>query len=317
MKYSTIYKESIGCNNSDEVFDYLISTLKEAITRWDYFINWSKVLGNIEDLEIDLNTLNYLIGKDNIEEEFKKLLKRNPTIYRTIPALIACRQKDFKILTNFEHGIFVYQDYTFKYDKDQHLSDEEISKTVEFAKGIGLLNLLQTKKIKNCVDYLIGVEVGLDSNGRKNRGGKMMEDIVEFYVKDMCERNGFEYLKEATAPKVKEKWDKTMTVDKSSRRIDFVIFNGKDLYLIETNFYTGGGSKLKSTAGEYKTMFDYWKNDGHKFIWITDGFGWKTTKRPLQETFEHIDYILNLDMVSKKILEFTVTNDLLHKPLLT
>lgn len=308
MKYSNIFKEKIGCNNSDEVFEYLINTLKKTITQWDYFVNWSKVLGNIENLEIDLNTLNYLIGKENIEEDFRRLLKRNPTIYRTIPALVACRQKDFKILTNFEKGDFVYQDYSFKHNKDNELTEEEISRAIEFAKGVGLLELLQQKKIKNCVDYLIGVEVGLDSNGRKNRGGKMMEDIVEFYVKDICERKGYEYLKEATTSKVKEKWGKVMTVDKSSRRIDFVVFNGKNLYLIETNFYAGGGSKLKATAGEYKTMFDYWKNDGHNFIWITDGYGWNTTKRSLEETFEHIDYTLNLDMVAKGLLEKIVAS---------
>lgn len=307
MKYSNIFKKTIDCGNSNEVFDYLIDTLKDTITRWDYFINWSKVLGNIEDLEIDLNTLNYLIGKENIEKEFRKLLKRNPTLYRVIPALVACRQKDFKILTSFDHGEFVYQNYSFKYNPDIPLTDEEISKAVEFAKGMGLLDLLQTKKIKNCVDYLIGVEVGLDTNGRKNRGGKMMEDVVEFYVKDICERKGYEYLKEATAPKVKEKWGKPLTVDKTSRRIDFVIFNGKELFLIETNFYTGGGSKLKATAGEYQTMFDYWKNDGHIFIWITDGRGWKTTKSSLGETFEHIDYTLNLDMLARGILERIIT----------
>lgn len=303
MKYSAIFKEIIECNNSDEVFNYLTGTMKESITKWDYFINWSKVFGNIKDFEIDLNTLNYLIGKDDVEKEFKALLKSHPSISTAIPALAACRKKDFKILTSFEHGKFIYKSYFFKYTKGKELTDDEITRIVEFTKGIGLIELFKSKKIKNCVDYLIGVEVGLDSNGRKNRGGKMMEDVVEFYVKDICDRMGYEYIKEATATKVKEKWDKNMTVDKSSRRIDFAVFNGNDLILIETNFYTGGGSKLKATAGEYQTMFDYWKKDGHKFIWITDGDGWKTTKRPFEETFNHIDYTLNLHMVAIGILE--------------
>jgi len=307
MKYSGIFKETIGCNNPDEVFEYLIGSLKKTITRWDYFVNWSKVMGNIKNFEIDLNILNYLIGKENIEEEFKALLKLQPSISAVIPALVACRQKDFQILTSFEHGEFVYKSYSFKYAKGKQLTDDEIARIVEFANGMGLLELFKSKKIKNCVDYLIGVEVGLDSNGRKNRGGKMMEDVVEFYVKDICDRMGYEYLKEATAPKVKEKWGKTMTVDKSSRRVDFAVFNGKDLFLIEANFYTGGGSKLKATAGEYQTMFDYWIKDGHKFIWITDGEGWKTTKRSLEETFIHIDYTMNLDMVAKGLLEKTTT----------
>lgn len=57
-------------------------------------------------------------------------------------------------------------------------------------------------------------------------------------------------------------------------------------------------------------MFDYWINDGHKFIWITDGIGWNSTKLPLLETFNHIDYILNLDMVLKGILEDIIVNNL-------
>jgi len=191
MKYSGIFKETIGCNNSDEVFEYLISSLKKTITKWDYFINWSKVMGNIKNFEIDLNTLNYLIGKENIEEDFKALLKRQPSISAVIPALVACRQKDFQILTNFEHGKFVYKSYSFKYAKSKQLTEDEIAKIVEFAKGMRLLELFQSKKIKNCVDYLIGVEVGLDTNGRKNRGGKMMEDVVEFHVKDICQRNRY------------------------------------------------------------------------------------------------------------------------------
>jgi len=137
-----------------------------------------------------------------------------------------------------------------------------------------------------------------------------MEDIVEFYVKNICQKNKFEYISQATSAKVKEIFGLNLTVDKSSRMIDFAIYNKHHLYLIETNFYSGGGSKLKSTAGEYKDMFDYWKKDGHKFVWITDGIGWETTKRPLEETFNRIDYILNLDMVSKQMLEKIIVGNL-------
>ena len=174
---------------------------------------------------------------------------------------------------------------------------------IEFAKSTGFLELLQTKRIKSIVDYVIGVEVGLGSNGRKNRGGKSMETIVEFFVKDICQRNQFEYIKEATAKKVKQEWGLTLEVDKSSRRIDFIVKNNSKMFLIETNFYSGGGSKLKSTAGEYKAMYEFWKKYGHEFIWITDGYGWKSTRLPLEETFEYINYILNLEMVSKGLLK--------------
>lgn len=302
MRYINIFKTRINCSNADEVFKYLINTLKDTITQWDYFVNWAKVFDNIKDVEIDLNILNYLIGKDNIEEEFELLLKKHPSIGRLIPILVACRGNRFKILSGCNRNSFKYKAYDF--GKSAGISEAQI---IKFAKSTGFLELLQTKRIKNIVDYVIGVEVGLDSNGRKNRSGKSMEAIVEFFVKDICDRRNLDYIKEATSKNIQKKWGLKLKVDKSSRRIDFAINNNNQLFLIETNFYGGGGSKLKSTAGEYKSMFDFWKSDGHEFIWVTDGYGWHTTYLPLQEAFNHTDYILNLDMISKGILEDIVT----------
>lgn len=173
---------------------------------------------------------------------------------------------------------------------------------MEFAKGMGLLDLFQTNKIKNCVDYLIGVEVSLDPNGRKNRSGHAMENIVEVFIADLCSKNNFKYLKEANAEKIKQEFGYNVPVDKSSRRYDFVVNNGKELIIFETNFYSGGGSKLKSTAGEYRNLFDVLNGD-YKFIWITDGIGWRATSKPLRETFDHNDYLFNLAMLEKGVLE--------------
>jgi len=302
MKYTNIFKERINCFNVDEVFSYLITTLKDTITKWDYFVNWAKVFDNIRDVEIDLNILNYLIGKQNIEEEFSALLSKHPSVGRLIPILIACRENKFKILMSYDRNSFKYETYDFG-----KFESMEKSRVIEFAKSTGFFELLQNKRIKNIVDYLIGVEVGLDSNGRKNRGGQSMETIVEFFIKDICQRKKLDYIKDASTTRVTNKWGIRLKVDKSSRRVDFAINKNGQLFLIETNFYGGGGSKLKSTAGEYRTMFDFWKSDGHEFIWITDGYGWHSTRLPLQETFNHIDYILNLDMVSKGILEDIIT----------
>lgn len=308
MKYSSIFKIKIECNNEKEVFAYLLANLNDSIRYWDYFVNWEKVLGNTRELEVDLNILNYLIGKENIEKEFRELLKKQPQIVRLIPVLLACRESDFKILTDFASGNLKCDTFSFKNKKT--LSDKEILDAVKFARETGLLNIFQNKSIKNVVDYTIGVEVGLDSNGRKNRGGTAMEDIVETYIKNICKHKGLDYIKEATAYKVREKWDIKLKVDKSSRRFDFAINNGKSLYLIETNYYGGGGSKLKSTAGEYKALYDFLISDGHKFIWVTDGFGWQSTSRPLEETFNHIEYLLNLKMLTEGLLEDIITNNL-------
>jgi len=305
MKYSQIFQNRISCSDSEAVFSYLISNLKNTITKWDYFVNWTKVYTHLKEVEIDLNILNYLIGKENVEEELRYLLKKNPSIYRLIPILIACRQEDFTILIKYNRDGFEYKNYKFKYDlkSNGELTDKEISDYVEFARDTGFLQLIADKKIKSLVDYVIGVEVGLDSNGRKNRGGDIMEDVLEFFVEDICRRNSIEYIKQADALKIKKKWGIVLSTDISSRIIDFALFNKMKLILIETNFYSGGGSKLKATAGEYITMYNYWKKAGYDFIWITDGDGWRTTKNPLKETFDQTDYILNLEMVSKGILE--------------
>jgi type II restriction enzyme len=302
MKFLNFYKEKLGCKNEDEVFNYIIENLKPSNKFWSYFVNWEKVLKNTKEIELALNNLNYLIGKDDFDKEFKFLIKENPNIINVIPAL-AVRDGDntkkFKILVDFSNKKLIYEDYDFTI---KELNDKNIEKYLRFVEKTGLKNLITNKKIKNLVDYMIGVEAGLDSNGRKNRGGHAMENIVEVFIKDICKNNNFRYLKEANAEKIKSEFNYNVPVDKSSRRYDFVIDNGKELFIIETNFYGGGGSKLKSTAGEYRNLYDTLKEE-YKFIWITDGLGWKTTSKPLRETFDHNDYIFNLKMLEKGILE--------------
>lgn len=294
MKYSKIFKDKLNCNSADEVFNYLIDNLKETIKTWDYFVNWNKVIRNYQDVETSLNLLNTLIGKENIEVVAKNLLKEYPKVIAVIPSLLAYRERKVKLLSNIKN--FETTEYDFSKPID-------LDKAVMFLKESGFLKLVSDKTIKSIPDYFIGVEVGLDSNGRKNRSGTSMEDIAEFFIKDICQRKGYEYISQATADKIKQKWNKDITVTKSSKRIDFAVNTPNKLYLIETNFYGGGGSKLKSTAGEYAEIYHQWTNDGHQFIWITDGLGWQSTKRPLRDTFDNTDYIINLDMIQKGVLE--------------
>ena len=169
--------------------------------------------------------------------------------------------------------------------------------------GCGLGDLIKDKRVKNLVDYATGVEVGLDSNGRKNRGGHQMETAVEVYIKEVCDQLNLEYLKEANAKAIKTAWNIDLVVDKSSRRIDYVINNNGKLYFFEVNFYNGGGSKLKSTATEYVNMNTYWNNQNIEFIWITDGAGWLSAILPLREYFDKAEYLLNLEMLKNGILK--------------
>jgi type II restriction enzyme len=308
MKFNSLFQRYFNCSNEAEVFQHWQSTLTDSITVWDYFVDWQKVLKKFAHVEIHLNTLNYLIGKNDIENEFCLLLQQYPQIITAIPILIACRTASFQILTDFTSGNFSHKTFSFKI-KDS-LSQTEIDDILEFTINTGILELFKNKNIKSIPDYVLGIEVGLDSNGRKNRGGTTMETIVENLISTICQQNNFLFISQATAEKIKSQWNINVQVDKSSRRFDFAVKNQANLYLIETNFYGGGGSKLKSTAGEYKGLFDVISRQGHKFIWVTDGLGWKTTLRPLEETFKHIDYTLNLNMLASGLFAELITQNL-------
>ncbi len=302
MKYDDVFNDFLGCKDCDEVFDYLVDNLATSITLWNYFVDWETVLGNIEEIEIDLNTMNYIVGKPEPKQALRKLLKDQPRIIRVIPILIASRDEQLDILVDYEHGDFIYKGFDFRYEDNLFgLPDDQIEKACEFASETGLLDILKKKRIKSIVDYVIGVEVGLGTHGRKNRGGTTMETLVERSVKPLCEEMNWQYITQATASKIKKTWD--IDVKSGSRRFDFAIKIGDDkLSLIETNYYSSGGSKLDKTAREYQSLFSAVKNFGHQFIWITDGHGWDKTKIPLRETFDEIDFTLNLNMVASGLL---------------
>lgn len=293
----------LNLKNEDELFVKITQSFKEKITKWDYFVNWTKVFSNIEPIEKELNLLNFLIGKENIEAEAYQLIKQYPQVIKAFPTLIAVREKSVDILTDTKN--FIYKKYSFTKGK---LTDEECKELAYFLVNSGIGEILKDKKVKNLVDYATGVEVGLDSNGRKNRGGTLMESLVEEFVADTCQNLGLQYMAQATAKKIKEQWGLEVIVDKSSRQLDFAINKKGKLFFIECNFYGGGGSKLKSTATEYIEMNRYWNKQGIEFIWITDGAGWKSTLKPLREYFDKADYLLNLEMLKNEVLTIILKN---------
>lgn len=293
----------LNLNSDDELFKYFTDTLKlKGITQWDYFVKWDKVFNNIKPFEVELNILNVLIGKENIKEELTKLILEYPKVVNVIPLLLAIRFKNKN-----EQKINIVSDIkTFEYDHfDLSIktpNKAEADNIADFFVGCGLAALVKDKKVKNLVDYATGVEVGLDSNGRKNRGGHQMENAVETYIQEVCKELNLPYLKEANAKAIKTAWNIDLEVDKSSRRIDYVINKKGKLYFFEVNFYGGGGSKLKSTATEYVKMNEYWNKQNIEFIWVTDGAGWLSTLLPLREYFDKAEYLLNLEMLKDGIL---------------
>ena len=286
-------------------FNELKDTFKDSIFTWNYFTNFEKVKVNATKVEKELNLLNYLIGKENIENEFLSLIEEYPKIREALPLLIAIRKdklSNTSIIIDRDTLIAENKKYLFYDELTQNIKNELLI----FFRESGLKDIFENKHIKNLVDYCFGVEVGFDTNARKNRTGKLMEDIVYQCLNEFClENSDFSYIEQATQKRIKEQFDYEIEIDKNGRRFDFALYNKTTnrLFLIEVNYYSGGGSKLKATAGEYKGLNDFIKEQGIDFIWITDGKGWLTALNPLEETFNHNDYVINLNMVKNGILE--------------
>ena len=284
-------------NNRD--FDSWLSKFRLSISRYDYYVNFDKVVENVEKYKIELNILNSLIGSKNIEDDFEKIIEKYPETLKCIPVLLAVRGNE--IYAQDEAGAFIY-----KFDEPS-CSMEQYK---YFMRKTGLFDLLANHIVNNLIDYVLGVETGLDSNGRKNRGGHQMEDLVESYI----EKAGFvreeNYFKEMYLADVEKKWNIDLSAlsnqGKARKRFDFVVKTDNMIYAIEANFYggTGGGSKLNETARSYKMLSQEADTvDGFTFVWFTDGTAWRSARGNLRETFDVMDYIYSIDDMENGIME--------------
>ncbi|KHS56707.1 hypothetical protein QX51_12040 [Terrisporobacter othiniensis] len=305
MKKLNYYNDK-NLKTEEQVFNYLIETLIDSIYTWDYFTDFKKSMENANSFDKELRALDTLLGlnKKELRQELIKIINENVKVKKALLLLVALRPvklKEVAVIDNFETLESTYKHELFT--KRGSLTKEDEEQIILFFEQTGLEEFFINKEVSSLLDYCKGVEVGLDSNARKNRSGQTMESICERFVKEYCEQNGFEYIDQATSKKIKDIFGVDLKMDKIDRRIDFAIKTNQNLYLIEVNYYSGGGSKLKATAGEYKDLSDLLKGQGYEFIWLTDGKGWNTAKSPLKETFEHDDYILNLSMIKDGVLE--------------
>ena len=290
----------ISSSYEDRLKQFL-NTLSVTNRTPEYYVNWEKVERETKRYELELHTLNYLIGKDNIYSEALHLFTKQPNLLKAIPSLIASRDKVLDILTIDENDNMSFDSLNFsKIDKNR------IKDYVDFVKQSGLLDFLQKKANRSLVDYVYGVESGLDSNARKNRSGTTMEGILERHVAKISQEQKLEWKSQATAQFIKDKWGIKVPVDKSERRFDVAVYSREKhkVWLIETNYYGGGGSKLKAVAGEFTELsqFVVTSDDAVEFVWVTDGQGWKTAHLPLAEAFSHITNVFNLEMLREGFL---------------
>lgn len=272
-------------------FSLFMSQLAETNATLDFYTDFSKIRENVRSIEIKLNTLNFLIGKQDLESAVKELWDNDKRVFSILDILIATRKDQNK-----------------KYLDDMgkpHLIHELLGTyegVVKFLHETGLAEVLQNKDIKNLVDYVFGVEAGLDTHARKNRSG----DITELLLHRILTANGIEHRMEVYSREFPV-LQKALGTDE--KRFDFLIETKRCTYLIEVNFYNGGGSKPNEVARAYRELSPIVnKVEGFEFVWITDGQGWNSAKNKLEEAYNEIDRMYNFESLGSFLEE--VKNEL-------
>ena len=266
-------------------FTKWLSGFRSSISDYGYYTDFEKIYDNVDKLKVELNILNSLIGSVDIETDFESLVTRYPETLNCIPLLLAVRESEIYAID--DDGEFRYNFNKPNYSMTQYKT---------FMRKTGLFDLLANHLVCNLVDYATGVETGLDSNGRKNRGGHLMEKLVESHLKKAGFIKDIHYFKEMKTSGIEHRWGVDLSTltnkGKMAKKFDFVVKTHSAIYGIETNFYSSIGSKLNETARSYKTIAIEAQNiSKFFFVWFTDGNGWKGARNNLEEIFDVMEHI--------------------------
>lgn len=260
-----------------------MSQLRETNQTLDFFCDFDKISANVAEVEMSLNTLNYLIGKEDLRKGVSDIWQRDPKVFEVLGILIAVRDEGKKPVVDTDGKVVLLKSYF-----------ESAVKVAEFLQGTGLAEIFKSRRIKNLVDYVFGIETGLDTNARKNRSGHIMEGMVA----QILSENGIQFRQEVYSSEFPE----LSILGTDEKRFDFYIETPMKKYLIEVNFYSGGGSKLNEVARAYTELAPKVNSvQGFEFVWITDGVGWKSARNKLEEAYNTIPSVYNLTNVSSFI----------------
>ena len=267
-------------------FNKFMSQLQETNQTLDFFCDFDKIAANVDNIKLSLCMLNSMIGTTDLRRSVETIWNRDRSAFSVMDILIAVRSEGKKVVLN-SAGDCIILDRLFT----------SVDGVMEYLEGTGLADLFRQKKINDLVDYVFGIETGLDSNARKNRSGHVMEGMVASILK----KNGIEFRQEVYSTE----WSNLQRVlGDDEKRFDFVIQTPKKTYLIEVNFYSGGGSKLNEVARSYSDIAPKINSvPGFEFVWITDGIGWKSAKNKLQEAYSIIPSIYNLTSIKEFLQE--------------
>jgi len=277
-------------------FNKWLKKFKASISDYSYYVDFDKVHKNVDAIRIELNILNSLIGSKSIEDDFERVVLKYPETLKCVPTLLAVRGREIYAINS--EGEFTYNFRNANYNIEQYKI---------FMQKTGLFDLMENHILSNLVDYVTGVETGLDSNGRKNRGGHLMENLVESYLCKAGLIKDETYFKEMSIGDIEARWGIDLSVlsnqGKTVKRFDFVVKTANEVFSIETNFYTGGGSKLNETAGSYKNIAVEAKGiKDFEFMWLTDGRGWTSARNNLEETFDVLTHLYCIDDLENGVL---------------
>jgi len=273
-------------------FDEWIGQFLPTISSYSYYVDFDKVCRNVDEIADKLSVLNTLIGSKDIRNDFLRLIERYPDVKECISILIAIREHRFQVM---DDGQLI----TFDLTKKDTNTPEQLADLME---ETGLFTMISTR-LTNITDFVYGIETGLDSNARKNRGGHQMEDLLEGYIR----KTGVKYYKEMYASELERLWGIDLSAinnsGKNEKRFDFVVESHGHIYAFETNFYASSGSKLNETARSYKMIAEEAKSiPNFTFVWVTDGQGWLAAKGNLRETFDVLDTIFCIKELEGGIL---------------
>ncbi|MBQ8361882.1 MAG: type II restriction endonuclease [Bacteroidaceae bacterium] len=264
-----------------EQFDKFMLQLKETNATLDFYCDFKKIEANVEAIAIKLNQLNYLIGQTDMDAAIRRLWEENKNVFSVLEILIAVRSSDNKKAIMPDGGVKLLSTFF-----------DSVEGVIEYVHGTGLCEVFQNKKITNLVDYVFGVETGLDTNARKNRSGHLMEGQVA----SIFDRAGIAYREEVYSTE----YPALSVLGEDKKRFDFVVETNRCKYLMEVNFYSGGGSKLNEVARAYSELSPKINAvDGFEFVWITDGIGWKSARNKLEEAFYAIPNVYNLTTIEE------------------
>jgi type II restriction enzyme len=298
------YQKHLKINSEGELIRQFQKTIISTNRTAEFFVNWEKVKENAESMKIELSLMNSLIGSNDLEGDFKKLIADYPETLRTIPILIAVRDLEFPVIIDFldiDKGV---QNLDFNKTKHSKISNKEISDYLLFMKKSGLFILFDS--IKNLYDYVLGVEVGMDTNARKNRSGDAMEQLLEPIIQQISNEIDCKVLSQKKFENMALYGRVPRSLTK--RTADFILYKNNKMVNIEVNYYSGGGSKPEEIVPSYINRNNELKANGWEFIWITDGNAWIGSGNQLTNAFNELDYIMNINFTNKGLLKEALAN---------